>query len=189
MIVFLWFLQDSGTTTYSTEHKLPDKRIKLSKIFDYFLTCLLFGEVIYAETKDKSIEALQRLKRYVGSDAHGYEDRFLKTYRSLVHNFKYTLTHFDHQEMKRDNNLLECFNGIIKPRLDLMKGFKIQENLDRYLKLFLLEYRFHALKESRFKNRRGKSPLQVAGVILVPYHNFLTYLRFHLHFNYRLKSV
>ena len=174
---------------------VPIKSVKISKQLSPFqkhdikVFQLLFREVIYAKTKDKSIEALERLKRYVGSDTHGYEDRFLKVYRSLIHNFKYTLTHFDQPEMKRDNNLLECFNGIIKPRLDLMKGFKIQENLDRYLKLFLLEYRFHALKESRFKNRRGKSPLQVAGVILVPYHNFLTYLRFHLHFNYRLKLV
>ena len=174
---------------------IPIKSVRFSKQMsnnqkhDIKVFQLLFREVIYAETKDKSIEALERLKRYVGSDTHGYEDRFLKAYRSLVHNFKYTLTHFDHPEMKRDNNLLECFNGIIKPRLDLMKGFKIQENLDRYLKLFLLEYRFHGLKESRFKDRRGKSPLQVAGVILVPYYNFLTYLRTHLNFNYHLKSV
>ena len=174
---------------------VPIKSVKVSKQLSPFqkhdikVFQLLFREVIYAPTKDKLIEALERLKRYVGSDTHGYEDRFLKAYRSLVHNFKYTLTHFDNPEMKRDNNLLECFNGIIKPRLDLMKGFKVQENLDRYLKLFLLEYRFHPLKESRFKDRRGKSPLQVAGVILVPYHNFLTYLRTHLNFNYHLKSV
>jgi len=150
---------------------------------------LLFHEVIYATTKDKSIEALSRLKRYVGSGTHSYEERFLKAYRSLIHNFKYTLTHFDYPHMRRDNNLLECFNGILKPMLDLMRGFKKEENLDRYLKLFLLEYRFHSLKESRFVQRRGNSPLQVAGVVLSPYYNFMTYLRSHLTLSYKLNSV
>jgi len=117
------------------------------------------------------------------------DERFLKAYRSLAYNFKYTLTHFDYPHMRRDNNLLECFNGILKPRLDLMRGFKKEENLDRYLKLFLLEYRFHSLKESRFVQRRGNSPLQVAGVVLSPYYNFMTYLRSHLTPSYKLNSV
>lgn len=145
---------------------------------------LLFRDVIYAQTKEGSLQALERLKRYVQSDTHHYEERFIKAYRSLVHNFKYTLTHFDHAHMRRDNNLLECFNGIIKPRLDLMRGFKKKENLDRYLTLFLLEYRFRPLKESRFEDRNGKSPLQIAQVILPKYYNFLTLLRSELHLSY-----
>jgi hypothetical protein len=87
--------------------------------------------------------------------------------------------------MKRDNNLLECFNGIIKPRLDLMKGFKKKENLDRYLKLFLTEFRFQPLTASQFKERNGNSPLLLAQVILPPYTNFLTYLRTHLRLSYQ----
>jgi hypothetical protein len=173
---------------------VPVKSVKISKRLtdhqkhDIKVFQLLFREVIYAETKEASIAAKDRLKRYVESDTHSYEERFMKAYRSLMHNFKYTLTHFDHPGMKRDNNLLECFNGILKPRLTLMKGFKKKENLDRYLKLFLLEYRFHPLKESRFKDRRGKSPIQIAQVILLPYYNFLTYLRSHLNLSYKLKS-
>ena len=174
---------------------VPIKSVKISKQLSPFqkhdikVFQLLFREVIYAKTKDKSIEALSRLKRYVGSGTHSYEERFLKAYRSLIHNFKYTLTHFDYPHMRRDNNLLECFNGILKPMLDLMRGFKKEENLDRYLKLFLLEYRFHSLKESRFVQRRGNSPLQVAGVVLSPYYNFMTYLRSHLTLSYKLNSV
>jgi len=144
-------------------------------------------KVLFAPTKQLAIYNLVELKRYASK--HQQNRKLKKIIGILKRNFELLLTHFDHPEMKRDNNLLECFNGIIKPRLDLMKGFKIQENLDRYLKLFLLEYRFHPLKESRFKDRRGKSPLQVAGVILVPYYNFLTYLRIHLNFNYHLKST
>ncbi len=138
---------------------------------------LLFREVIYANTKEESITARDRLKLYVESGTHTYEERFMKAYRSLVHNFKYTLTHFDYPGMKQDNNLMECFNGILKPRLRLMKSFKKKENLDRYLKLFLTAYRFHPLKESRFEERYNRSPLEVADVILPTYYNFLSLLR------------
>lgn len=162
--------------------KMTDRQKHDIKVFQ-----LLFREVIYAQSKDDSVKALERLKRYVRSNTHHYEERFLTAYRSLVHNFKYTLTHFDHPEMKRDNNLLECFNGIIKPRLDLMRGFKRQENLDRYLKLFLLEFRFRPLKESRFKDRHGNSPLEIAHVNLPKYYNFLTLLRHELHLSYQPK--
>lgn len=172
---------------------IPVKSVNISKQMtdtqkhDIKVFQLLFRNVIYAETKDKSIQARDRLKRYVESDTHHYEERFLKAYRSLVHNFKYTLTHFDHPHMRRDNNLLECFNGIIKPRLDLMRGFKKKENLDRYLKLFLLEYRFRPLKESRFKDRNGNSPLQITNANLPKFYNFLSFLRTELHLSYQSK--
>jgi transposase-like protein len=173
---------------------VPVKSVRTSKQMspqtkhDIKVFQLLFREAIYAETKDASVTALERLKRYVDSNEHKQPERFLKAYRSLAYNFKYTLTHFDHPHMKRDNNLLECFNGILKPRLNLMKSFKKKENLDRYLKLFLTEFRFHPLKESRFKERNGNSPLQLAGAILSPYYNFLRFLRSQLHLSYQLKK-
>ncbi|OGK47169.1 hypothetical protein A3B46_02080 [Candidatus Roizmanbacteria bacterium RIFCSPLOWO2_01_FULL_39_19] len=172
-------------------HVVPVKSVKHSKKLtpyqkhDIKVFQLLFREVIYAESKEASYEAFDRLKAYAQSDTHRYPERFMKAYRSLAHNFKYTLTHFDHTGMRRDNNLLECFNGCIKPRLRLMKGFKKKENLNRYLKLFLLAFRFHPLKESRFDDRRGNSPLEVAGVLLPKYYNFLKFLRTSLHLTYQ----
>ncbi len=168
---------------------VPVKSVRISKKLtpyqkhDIKVFQLLFREVIYAETKDKSVEALERLKKYAKSIQ---DEKFLKAYRSLVHNFKYTLTHFDYPHMRRDNNLIECFNSCIKPRLRLMKSFKKMLNLNRYLKLFLLEYRFHPLKESRFKDRRGESPLELAGVNLPEFYNFLRFLRKELHLSYKL---
>lgn len=145
----------------------------------------LFRAVIYAVSKQESLQALKRLQLYVDKSN---QERFLQAYRSLKRNFAYTLTHFDHPDMLRDNNLIECFNGIIKPRLKLMKGFKKYDNLDRYLKLFLLDYRFHPLRESRFKERRGLAPLEVAGAQLPKYFNFLTLLREHLNLTYTSPS-
>lgn len=142
----------------------------------------LFRETIYAESKKESYQALERLKKFANRSS---QERLRTAYRSLNRRFHLTLTHFDHPGMLRDNNLIECFNGILKPRLDLMKGFKKEENLDRYLKLFLLDYRFHPLRESRFKERRGKFPLELSGVYLPKLYNFIKYLRKHLNLTFQ----
>lgn len=142
----------------------------------------LFHNALYADTKEAALKGLTDLLHW--ANQHPGE-KFLKAANQLKHNFQYTLTHFDYPGMQRDNNLIECFNGCLKPRLKLMRGFKKQDNLERYLKLFLLEFRFHLLKESRFKDRRGMSPLQLGGVILPKYYNFLTFLRRQLKLSYQ----
>lgn len=161
--------------------QLTDQQKHAIKTFQF-----LFREVIYAKTKEESMRALKRLGEYVQRNP---QERFIKAYRSLNRNFAFTLTHFDHPHMDRDNNLLECFNGILKPRLNLMKSFKKQDNLDRYLKLFLLEFRFRPLKESRFKDRRGQAPLQLGDVYLPKYYNFITFLRTHFKLTFQTKVL
>jgi len=146
----------------------------------------MYRNCIYADTKEQAKQNLIKLKEYAGASQH---EMFRKAYRSLAHHFDLTLTHFDYPHMERDNNLLECFNGILKPRLNLMKGFKKKDNIDRYLKLFLLEFRFRPLKESRFKERRGQSPLQLGEVFLPKYYNFLTFLREHFKLTYQPKAI
>ncbi len=162
---------------------VPVKRVHTSKVMttrqknEILQFQTLFRDVIYADTKEASYQALLTLEAYVKKKPGN--DRFQKAYRSLQKNFPLTLTHFDHPEMGRDNNLLECFNGILKTRLSLMKSFKKQGNLDRYLKLFLLDFRFRRLKESRVAYRRGQTPLQLGDVYLPRYYNFITFLRTH----------
>ncbi len=65
-----------------------------------------------------------------------------------------------------------------------MKGFKKYQNMNRYLKLVLLDFRFHTLKESRFEERRTLCPLQCANVNLPKFYNFLTFLRKTLNLNF-----
>jgi hypothetical protein len=142
----------------------------------------LFHNTLYADTKEKSLENLTILLHW--TQKHPRE-KFVKAVNSLKRNFRYTLTHFDYPDLQRDNNLIECFNGCIKPRLKLMKGFKKKDNLDRYLKLFLLDFRFHKLKESRFIHRRGLSPLESGDVQLPKYYNLLTLLRKQLNLSYQ----
>ncbi len=149
---------------------------------------LLFREALYSQSKQECWSAFEQLKKYCDSNAHHQSERFSKAYRSLSTNFIYTLTHFDYPHMKRDNNMIESFNGCLKPRLKLMKGFKKQDNLNRYLKLFLLDYRFHTLKSSQNSKRRNHSPLQCADVYLPKYYNFLTFLRTTFNLTYILKK-
>ena len=99
----------------------------------------LFRSIIYAGSEEESINKLEQLRIFVQQTIGVNAIRFGKAYRSLKRNFEHTLTHFRYEGMMRDNNLIECFNGCLKPRLRLMKSFKKEENLDRYLKLFLLE--------------------------------------------------
>jgi len=137
----------------------------------------LFKRTMYADTEEEAYVGLEELKVYVNRVQGPNASRFQKAYRALRRNFELTLTHFRNPGMARDNNLIECFNGCIKPRLKLMKSFKKSENLERYLTLFLLEFRFRPLRESKFKKRRGKAPLELSGVYLSDYWNFITFLR------------
>jgi transposase-like protein len=95
----------------------------------------------------------------------------------IKRNFDLLLTHFDHPEMSPYNNILEGFNHIIKRRTRLMKGFKKPINITRWLKLILLDWRFHPLKETIFAFRRNKSPLQLASVKLPKIYNWLYFVR------------
>lgn len=144
----------------------------------------LFKDVIFADTKEESVNALKTLEEFSKSSS---QERLTKAYTSLKRNFNDTLTHFDHPGMMRDNNLIECFNGCIKPRIKLMKSFKKEENLDRYFKLYILAFRFKPLKESRFKARRGKPPLRPNTGDLPKLYNFISFLRKDLNLHFIIK--
>lgn len=145
----------------------------------------LFKATLIAISEEEAVKALGDL--LIWTSKHPRE-RFIRAVNRLKHNFALTLTHFRYPGMLRDNNLIECFNGCLKPRLRLMKGFKKEDNLDRYLKLFLLDFRFRSLKESRFAHRRDRSPIQLGGVYLPPYFNFLTLLRTQFRLSYQSKN-
>lgn len=130
--------------------------------------------IIYAKTKDEAKESFKQLQKFMAKQKN---EKLKRAFGSLKYNFKYLLTHFDYSEMERDNNIIEGFNSLVKRRLRLLKGFKKPANIDRYIKLVLLDYRFHEFIESRFTKRRNKTPLELAGVSLPKYYNFIKYLR------------
>jgi len=132
-------------------------------------------KVLFAPTKDEAIASLDNLKRYARE--HQQNDKLKKIVGVLKRNFHLLLTHFDNPEMSPYNNVLEGFNHIIKRKIRLMKGFKKELNMDRWLKFILLDYRFHKIRSSGFKERNGKSPLELAKVNLPKYHNWITLVR------------
>lgn len=132
-------------------------------------------KVLFAPTKEQAIKNLTELKRYALE--HQGNRKLREIIGVLKRNFELLLTHFDHPEMSPYNNVLEGFNDIIKRKLNLMKGFKKELNVDRWIKLLLLDYRFHKIHSSKFPDRNGKSPLELAQVSLPKYHNWLTLVR------------
>jgi uncharacterized protein YeeX (DUF496 family) len=132
-------------------------------------------KILFAETKDHALTALRELEQFA-RDNKGHE-KLRQVIGIIKRNFDLLLTHFDHPEMSPYNNVLEGFNYMIKRRTRLMKGFKKPINIHRWLKLLLLDWRFHPLKESEFGWRRNKLPLQLAGVELPKIYNWLFYVR------------
>lgn len=142
-------------------------------------------DILYAKNKEEAQKQFEMLKRVMSEEK---DEKFRKAFGSLKYNFKYILTHFDHPEMERDNNIIEGFNSIISRRLRLLKGFKKLNNIDRYIKLVLLDYRFHEFIESRFGKRRNKTPLEIAGVMFPKYYNFIKLLRESLSLTFESKT-
>lgn len=132
-------------------------------------------KVIFASTKQEAITALIDLKRYAGK--HQQNRKLKMIIGVLKRNFDLLTTHFDNPEMSPYNNVLEGFNHIIKRRLRLTKGFKKEMNMHCWMKLILLDYRFHKIKSSKFIHRNGNSPLELAGVELPKYFNWLKLVR------------
>lgn len=136
-------------------------------------------KVLFAPTKAEAIQCLYELKRY--ALAHQENKKLREIIGVLKRNFELLLTHFDHPEMSPYNNVLEGFNHIIKRKLTLMKGFKKELNIHRWLKLILMDYRFHKIHSSKFPNRNGKSPLELSRVPLPKHFNWLTLVRKKIH--------
>lgn len=132
-------------------------------------------KVLFAESKNKAINALHELEGFAKENRN--YGKLNQAIAILHRNFELLLTHFDHPEMSPYNNVLEGFNYIIKRRTWLMKGFKKEINIHRWLKLLFLDWRFHILKESAFDDRKGKMPLELAGVKLPVIYNWLTFVR------------
>jgi transposase-like protein len=132
-------------------------------------------KVLFAESKDDATSALHELELFAREN-QGY-GKLNKAIEVLHYNFELLLTHFDHPEMSPYNNVLEGFNGVLKRRILLMKGFKKDINIDRWIKLLILDWRFHVLKESAFESRRGRMPFELAGVELPEIFNWLTFVR------------
>jgi len=132
-------------------------------------------KVLFAPTKEQALSALAELKQYAVE--YPKSQKLKQVIGVLKRNFDLLLTHYDNPEMSPYNNVLEGFNYLIKRRTRLMKGFKKPINISRWIKLLILDWRFHPLTESEFKNRRGKTPLELSQVQLPKIYNWITFLR------------
>ena len=132
-------------------------------------------KVLFAKTKQEAMEQLASLQQY--AKEHNEYEKLKKIVGLLKRNFDLLLTHYDNPEMSPYNNTLEGFNYLVKRKTRLMKGFKKNDNIHRWLKLILLDWRFHSLSSSEFLTRRGKSPLELSGCELPKIRNWMTFVR------------
>lgn len=132
-------------------------------------------KVLFAPTKVEALAALAELKQY--AKEYPASQKLRQVVGVLKRNFDLFLTHYDNPEMSPYNNVLEGFNYLIKRRTRLMKGFKKPINISRWLKLLILDWRFHTLTESEVTEKRNQSPLQLAGCTLPTIPNWLTFIR------------
>lgn len=131
-------------------------------------------QVLFANTKQDAIASLEKLQRY--AQEHQKHKKLKELIGVLKRNFDLLLTHFDNPEMSPYNNVLEGFNYIVKRRTRLMKGFKKPVNINKWIKLIMTDWRFHRLRESQFKSRKNKSPLELAGCKLPKIHNWVKFI-------------
>lgn len=133
--------------------------------------------VLFAQSKQEAIDNLNKLKRF--ARVHREHQKLKKIIGVLKRNFDLLLTHFDNPEMSPYNNVLEGFNHLVKRKTNLMKGFKKPINISRWIKLIMLDWRFHKITSSIFKERNGKSPLELAGCQLPIMYNWMSFIRKH----------
>jgi transposase-like protein len=131
--------------------------------------------ILFAPTKQEAIDNLKELEIY--AKEHQKYAKLKKIIGVLKCNFELLLTHFDNPEMSPYNNTLEGFNYIVKRKTNLMKGFKKPVNIGRWIKLIMLDWRFHKLAESTFKKRKNKSPLELSECNLPKIYNWMSYIR------------
>ena len=131
--------------------------------------------ILFATTKQEAVDNLKDLESY--AQEHQKYAKLKKLIGVLKRNFELLLTHFDNPEMSPYNNTLEGFNYIVKRKTNLMKGFKKPVNIGRWIKLIMLEWRFHKLTESTFKERKNKSPLELSSCNLPKIDNRMSYIR------------
>lgn len=134
----------------------------------------LTEKVLFAPTKQEAIDSLAELQRY--ARIHQKHKKLKELIGVLKRNFHLLLTHFDNPEMSPYNNVLEGFNYIVKRKTKLMKGFKKPVNINKWIKLIMLDWRFHKLTESTFKDRKNKSPLELAECDLPKIHNWVQFV-------------
>jgi len=135
--------------------------------------------ILFASSKQEAIDNLKELESY--AQEHQKYAKLKKLIGVLKHNFELLLTHFDHPEMSPYNNVLEGFNYIVKRKTKLMKGFKKPVNIGRWIKLIMIDWRFHRITESTFKKRKNKSPLELSGCNLPKIYNWMSYIRENYH--------
>ena len=73
-------------------------------------------------------------------------------------------THFDYPQLPRTNNIIEGIIDKLKHKITDCHGFTHRETAWNFIKMIIMNYRFHKFTCSRIERHNGECPLELAGV-------------------------
>lgn len=107
----------------------------------------------------------QQILKSIQNTRHIFRASYHQTIiRSLERHFSLLTAHFHHPVLVRDNNITENLIKQLNRKIKQSDGFKTRENADSFLKLWFIHYRFNPFVNSNASYRKGKSPLELAGI-------------------------
>lgn len=107
----------------------------------------------------------EQILKNIQSNRHLFGASYHQTIiRSLERYFNLLSAHFHHPVLVRDNNVTENLIKQLNRKIKQSDGFKTRENADSFLRLWFIHYRFNPFVNSCVSNRKGKAPLELAGI-------------------------
>jgi transposase-like protein len=121
---------------------------------------IIYG-MVYADNYHSFLNDYWYLKKRQGE----YKTIYCRSMWAKVEFAKVSITaHFFDSKLHLTNNLAENVIKQLNRRLKTIEGFQSEKTAEGYLRLLVAYWRFRLYTDSRYKDRNGKSRLQVAGV-------------------------
>jgi len=120
----------------------------------------LCKKALYSRKKEFTIELLNQLINH--------KEKYPSLSKFLNRNLDKLLTHQKDEKIKKTNNIAENINRRLMIRLKTIESFKNFNSAKNYLNLYKNYLRFKPYTDCKGnnKNKNGKSPLEVCGVVL-----------------------
>jgi len=107
---------------------------------------VLIKRIITSDCREESLMWLQKLKELIPFFRATYHKRFI---RSIIVNYESLTRYYDYGFLQTNTNAIENLNRQFERKLKNMDGFKSEENVKDFLRIWFANYRI------KLKNRRS----------------------------------
>ena len=95
-------------------------------------------KVVTAPNKEGSLFWLKKFQSWIPFFIASYHKKFI---RSLIRNYQWLTRHYDYGYLVKNTNALENTNRQLERKIKNMDGFKSDENLDAFLRIWFADFR------------------------------------------------